>query len=264
VEDDMTSTSNTTPTTVQGQPRHKSLNLAGVASAFVALFALSAILCFALANGQTMPTAFDSEDAMRSYFFVNADAVRVSTFLTFCATVPLAIFAAVSASRLRFLGVEIAGATIALVGGIGAAIMLACAALLRWVLAETLMAGQTGSLGAPGTFRAFHLLGFATGGPGFLVMLAVMVAAISVAAGMSRYIHRALMYYGIGCAVLCAICGFGLLSPVITSLSIVAVIATAVWMVVVGALLPRVPGDYVATEEGRAAPTAPLRPAYQE
>jgi hypothetical protein len=51
------------------------------------------------------------------YFVIHADAVRVVAFLQFGAAIPLGLFTATLVSRLRFLGIDAAGATIALFGG---------------------------------------------------------------------------------------------------------------------------------------------------
>jgi hypothetical protein len=63
-------------------------------------------------------------------------AVLLCAFLQFGAAVPLGIFTAAIVSRLHFLGVRAAGATIALYGGLAASLATTCGALVMWVLAR--------------------------------------------------------------------------------------------------------------------------------
>jgi hypothetical protein len=76
-----------------------------------------------LARGAVFPSPFDPELA-RAYFEQHGPAVRVASFFLFGSAIPLGLFAATTASRLRFLGVDVAGVTIALYGGIAASLML--------------------------------------------------------------------------------------------------------------------------------------------
>jgi len=49
-------------------------------------------------------------------------------------------------SRLRFLGIDVAGVSIALFGGVAASILLALSALSGWTLSQLGIAEQTGAL----------------------------------------------------------------------------------------------------------------------
>src|SRR5882762_6591309 len=106
--------------------RHRGPSLLAVAGAFVTLFVASLVVLSAMTGGGHLPSPF--EPGSTSFFSDHASAVRVSAFLQFAAAVPLAIFAATAASRLRFLNFEVAGHGIAFIGGTLAAAMAALSA----------------------------------------------------------------------------------------------------------------------------------------
>jgi len=87
------------------------------ASVFAALFVASLVAGSALAGG-TFPSPFDHDSVIQAYFDGHRDAVRVGAVLQFGAAVPLAIFVAAVHARLDQLGIRVAGATIALTGGL--------------------------------------------------------------------------------------------------------------------------------------------------
>jgi hypothetical protein len=83
---------------------------------FTGLFVASLAAGAILSGGAPYPMPFGAADESR-YFVIHADAVRVVAFLQFGAAIPLGLFTATLVSRLRFLGIDAAGATIALFGG---------------------------------------------------------------------------------------------------------------------------------------------------
>src|SRR3989442_745257 len=147
---------------------------------FVALFLASLILGTVLAGGEHFPSPFGPEGLSSAYFSQHATAVTVSAFLQFGAAIPLGIYTATAVSRLQFFGLRVAGVFIALFGGLAASFFLALSALTQWVLAQ---AGVAGSAGAT---RVLHWFAFATGGPGHVVPLGLLLAGISVTAGLTR------------------------------------------------------------------------------
>jgi hypothetical protein len=116
-------------------------------------------------------------------------SIRWGAFFQFGSAIPLGIFAAVTGSRLRFLGVR-AGETIAFCGGIAAMLMLMLSALAGWALSTADITDTAGAV------RALQL-GFAAGGPGFVAPLGLFVAGVSVTSGLHRFIPRWLMWLGI-------------------------------------------------------------------
>jgi hypothetical protein len=80
--------------------RHRGPSLLAVAIVFMTLFVSSLVISAAMAG---------------------TDAARVGAFLQFGSAIPLGIFTATAVSRIQFLGVNAAGTSIALFGGLGAA-----------------------------------------------------------------------------------------------------------------------------------------------
>jgi hypothetical protein len=216
-------------TDLQGA-RHRGPSLLAVAIVFVSLFVASLVTVAAMTGGGHVPSPF--EPAVTTFFSDHADAVRVSAFLQFGAAVPLAIFTATVTSRLRFLGMEVAGHTIALVGGTLAAAMSAISALLQWVLAQQGVASSDGAL------RGFHLLSFATGGPGFVVPFGLLVAGVSVSGGLAHKLPRWVMWFGLVIAFVAELSSLTIATPLAAYLLPVARFAGLVWLIIVGAKLP--------------------------
>src|SRR2546428_1562733 len=156
---------------------HRGPNSVGAAITFVALFLASLILGTVLAGREPFPSPFGPEGLSSAYFSQHATAVTVSAFLQFGAAIPLGIYTATAVSRLQFFGLRVAGVFIALFGGLAASFFLALSAPTQWVLAQ---AGVAGSAGAT---RVLHWFAFATGGPGHVVPLGLLLAGISVTAG---------------------------------------------------------------------------------
>jgi hypothetical protein len=213
-----------------GGARARGPSLLAVAVVFASLFVASLVTVAAMTGGGHLPSPF--EPGPTTFFSDHADAVRVSAFLQFGAAVPLAIFTATATSRLRFLGIDAAGPTIALVGGTLAAAMSAVSALLQWVLA------QPGLASSDGTVRAFHLLSFATGGPGFVVPFGLLVAGVAVSGGLTRKLPRWVMWFGLVIAAVAELSSLTIATPLAAYLLPAARFPGLVWLIVVGATLP--------------------------
>src|SRR5215211_2792306 len=114
---------------------HRSPPLGPVAVAFVGLFLASQVIIGTMAVG-AFPNPYDAPETARAYFGPNAEILRVVAFLQFGAAIPLGIFTATVVSRLRFLGLTVAGVTIAQFGGYVASIMLALSAQITWAMTQ--------------------------------------------------------------------------------------------------------------------------------
>src|SRR5262249_25575003 len=110
---------------------HKGPSLFVVALVYVVL-SLASLIPFLLAGGP-LPSPFDAGSVIWSPHPEGATPFFAS--LQLAAGVPLGIFAATAVSRLRFLGVRVAGVDIAFFGGIAASIFTALASCLAFVLA---------------------------------------------------------------------------------------------------------------------------------
>jgi hypothetical protein len=210
--------------------RHRGPSLLAVAVVFVSLFLGSLVTVAAMTGGGHLPSPF--EPAATTFFSDHAAAVRLSAFLQFGAAVPLAIFTATVSSRLRFLSFEVAGHSIALIGGALAAAMSALSALLQWVLA------QPGLASSNEVVRGFQLLSFATGGPGFVVPFGLLVAGVSVSGGLARQLPRWLMWFGLVIAVVAELSSLTITTPLAAYLLPAARFPGLVWLIAVGAKLP--------------------------
>jgi hypothetical protein len=209
---------------------HPSPPLGMLAGVFVALFLASLVVGTALAGGAHFPSPF--APGVEAYFARYPGAVALAALLQFAAAIPLGLFTATVVSRLQFLGLRAAGVHIALYGGFAASFFLALSALLQWVL------GQPGVAALPGAARVLHLAAFATGGPGHVVPLGLLVAGVSVAGGLGRRLPAWLMVSGVVVAALAQLSTLSLIVPAAAYALPVARFASLAWMIVVGALLP--------------------------
>jgi hypothetical protein len=211
--------------------KHRSPPLLLVAGIQFALFVAGLAAATALAGGAVFPSPFEPDPA-RAYFAAHAEAVRVGSFFLFGSAVPLGLFAATVTSRLAFLGERVAGVNIALLGGVGASLMLLVSGLCMWALA----APGVGAL--PEATRLLHLLAFATGGPGFAVTFGLLVLGVSLAGGLSRRLPRWLMWFGLAIGVVAELSSLSLLSNTAAILLPLTRFPGLVWLIAVAVCLP--------------------------
>ena len=210
---------------------HRGPPLVVLALASAALFAAGVIV--SAAAGAGFPSPYDSAAEIQAFFTGHGDAVRVMAFLQFASAVPLAIFTATVVSRLRFLGFDrVPGVLIAGAGGLLSAAFLALGALVAWVLSRTDVVGD------PALVRALHDLAFATGGPGQVVFLGLLLAGIAVPAAFGRLLPPWLWVIGLLIAVIAELSVLALPVEGAAVLLPIARFPALVWLVVVGALLP--------------------------
>ena len=211
---------------------HRGPSLLGLGIVYAALFLASLVASALLAGGAHFPSPFASQALARAFFGEHADAVRLGAFLQFGAAVPLGIYTATVTSRLRFLGANVAGVSIALVGGLTASCFLALSALLQWALA------QPGVADSAAAVRTLHLLAFAAGGPGHVVPLGLLLAGAAVPAGIMRFLPRWMMIFGLAVAAVAEVSSFSLLFPAAAWLLPIARFPAFAWLVIAGARLP--------------------------
>jgi hypothetical protein len=158
--------------------------------------------------------------------------VRIAAFLQFGSAIPLGIFTATVVSRFQFLGVNVAGITIALFGGLAASFFLASSGLTLWVLSSPGVAELASNA------RVLQLLAFATGGPGHVVTLGLLLAGISLAGGVTRKLPRWVMWFGVGVATIAELSTLTLISNGAAVLLPLARFPAFVWMICVAFTLP--------------------------
>jgi len=221
----------TTPTRrreAQGGPP-----LGVLAVVFTVLFVAGLAVSTAMAGGHTYPSPFSAAPGILAYFHDHRAAVAVGGFFQFGAAIPLAIYAATVSVRLRTLGIQAPGATIAQVGGVLAAAFLALSGLVSWVLSRPEVGAD------PTLVRALQDVGFATGGVGHVVPLGLLVAGVAVPAWLARLLPRWLAFVGLGIAAVAELSALSLLVENLSYLLPVARFTALAWLVAVGFLLPR-------------------------
>jgi hypothetical protein len=175
----------------QTEARHQGPNPGLVALVFTVLFFGSLIPVTLLVSNTHFPSPLEPAEEIVSYFRGESAKVRICAFLQFAAAIPLGIFTATMVSRLRFLGVNAAGVSIALFGGLAASSAVALSALVQWTL------GQPGIAANAEVTRALFFLIFAIGGPGYSVPLGLLFAGISVPAYFPRSLPRWVCIFGL-------------------------------------------------------------------
>jgi hypothetical protein len=213
--------------------RHRGPSLVAVATTYIVLFVASLVASTVMAHGRHFPSVFGPAEQAARFFNENAGAVQLMSFLQFGAAIPLGIFAATAVSRVQFLGMKVAGVQIALFGGVVASMSLALSAFLEWTLA------QTGVAESASATRMLHLLSFAAGGPGYVVPFGLLVAGISLVAGLQGFVPRWLMFFGLAIAAVAELATLVFGAPALGFLLPLARFAGFVWMIVIGAVLPK-------------------------
>src|SRR5712675_2616667 len=208
-------------TTTPARVRHRGPSLLALAIVFVLLFLASLVVSTLLAGGEHFPSPF--APGASEWFARHPAAVLVGAFLQFGASIPLGICTATIVSRMQFFGLRVAGVQIALFGGLSASFFLAVSALIQWVLA------QDGIAVSGVTARTLHHLAFATGGFGHVVPLGLLLAGISVTAGLTRRLPRWMMVFGIGVAAIAELSSLGLVFPTAMVLLPLARFPALVW-----------------------------------
>lgn len=225
--------------------RHPSPPLVVLASVYAAVVLASLVLVGLLTRGEHIPSPFGATDTSLGFFAHHPLAVRWSAFLQLGAAVPLGLFSATVSSRLHFLGVRAAGVAIAFFGGIAASVALATSAAVLWALS------WPGVAESEAMTHALHLVAFAMGGPAHVEALGLLLAGVSVTAGLSRLLPRWMMASGLVLAGLAELSWLSLVLPQASYLLPLARFPAFAWLIAAGALLP------VARKGGEVSPSRP-------
>ncbi len=196
-------------------------------------------LAVGVALGGVMPLPYGPVTAVLAYVRAEPIAVQVVATAVFASSVPLAVYAATAATRLRQLGATGPGATIALVGGTLAAGTLGLTGLLGWTLSRPEVSADTALV------RAIYFLVFLVGGAGHIVALGLLVAGMALPSLALRLLPRPLAWIGLTIAALAELTTLVLAWPELGVILPIARVSALAWLVVAGALLPRVDLDPV-------------------
>lgn len=194
---------------------------------------LAGLVVSTVLAGETFPSPFADAATILGYFPDNADAIRLGAFFQFGSAIPLAIYAATVSTRLRRLGIQNPGATIALVGGVLAAMSLSLSAMIVWTLSRPEVLPQ------PALVRALHDLSFQAGGPGFVVPFGLLLAGVAVPGLIVGLLPRWLAVAGLVLATLAEVSALALLVDGAAYLLPVARFGGLAWLIAAGVLLPK-------------------------
>ncbi len=212
--------------------RHAGPPLGPVAAAFVLLF-LAGLYPITMFGGRPFfPGPWESADTIVSFFQTRATAVLICAALHFGAAIPLGIFTACVVSRLQFLGVRAAGATIALFGGFATAFTMLASSSVLWTLARPGIA-QDRTL-----VHAFYWLDQALGGSGFSVPFGLLIAGISIPAAFSNLLPKWIVVAGVSLAVCGELSWLNLVTPKALFLVPLTRFPGFAWLIAAGFALP--------------------------
>ena len=182
-----------------------------------------------VAVGGVMPLPYGPPNAVVSYVRAQPTAVRIIAVATFASSVPLALYAAVAAARLRRLGAGAGSTAITLTGGVLAAGALGLAGLLGWALSIRDVAANAAVV------RALYLLVFLTGGPGHIVALGLLVGALATPG--NRLLPRPLAWIGVATAALAEATTAVLVWPALGVILPIARVLALTWLMAAGVAL---------------------------
>jgi hypothetical protein len=212
--------------------RHAGPHLGLVATVFTLLKLASIFVVSAFVTTPAFPGPTASGETIVAYFQQHHALVLACAFLQFGSAIPLGIFTATAVSRLRFLGVQAAGADIALFGGVATALDSLASAAVLWALT------QPGIAHDATLTQALYFVQFAFGGPGFAVPLGLLLAGVSIVTGVRKLLPRWIVWLGIALAVVGELSWVSLVLPVATFLIPATRFPAFVWLIAVGVALP--------------------------
>jgi len=208
--------------------KHAGPNPAIVAIVYTLLFNAGLYFVISFTGGPHFPGPWESSETIAAYFQGHSRAVLACAFLQFGAAIPLGIFTATMVSRLQFLGVRVAGAHIALFGGLMTAFNMAASALVLWVMAYPGIAQDAAVL------RALYYLTFAFGGVGFSVPLGLLMAGLCIPAVFFKLLPKWLVVFGIVLAVIGELSALALVIPNALFLIPLTRFPAFIWLIAAG------------------------------
>jgi hypothetical protein len=220
-------------TTNISNTKHAGPNPGIVAIVYTLLFNAGLYFVISFTGGPHFPGPWESSETIAAYFQGHSRAVLACAFLQFGAAIPLGIFTATMVSRLQFLGVRVAGAHIALFGGLMTAFNMAASALVLWVMAYPGIAQDSAVL------RALYYLTFAFGGVGFSVPMGLLIAGLSIPAAFFKLLPKWLVVFGIVLAVIGELSALALVIPNALFLIPLTRFPGFIWLIGAGFALPK-------------------------
>jgi hypothetical protein len=219
--------------TTQQTQRHQGPHLAILAILYTVLFNAGLYPVTAMAGKPYWPGPWEPPSVIVPYFQTHHTQVLTCLFLQFGAILCLGLFAAVSASQMRFLGVRSAGPWIALLGGFLVVADGFAGGLTTWTLIHPVVV-QTPSL-----VLALYYLAYGLGGPGFSIPMGLLLAGISIPALLHKLVPKWICILGIVLAIAGELSWFHLISPAVLFLIPLTRFPGFIWLIAVAFALPR-------------------------
>lgn len=216
-----------------GRERHPSPPLGVLAVVHTILFLSGLYFVITFSGGPHFPGPWEPADVIAEYFKTQPSAVLMCAFLQFGAAIPLGLFTASIVSRLQFLGVRAAGATIALFGGFMTVFNMAASAMILWVMAYPGISQDTAVI------RALYYLVFVFGGSGFSVPFGLLMAGVSITSGFMKLLPKWLVGFGLVLAVIGELSWLHLVFPKLLFLIPLTRFPGFVWLIATGFMMPK-------------------------
>ena len=212
---------------------HRGPSLLLLVLVYSALLAASLIIPSVLRHGPGYVTPSEPAERIRAFFVASPGAVRISAFFIFGSAIPLGLYTATVVSRLGFLGVRAAGVYITLFGGLLASGALIASGVLIWILSLPAV------LDSLSVVQALSSLSFLFGGMVFAVGSGLLIAGISVTAGLSKLLPASVALIGVVLALAGELSSLSLLAYPATVLFPIARFGGLLWLIAAAALLPK-------------------------
>lgn len=179
------------------------------------------------------PGPWETQGVLEAYFQHYPHDVLRCAFFQFASAVPLALFAAATSSRLRYLGNRSTGPFIALAGGLLTAANVFISSLLLWTVAYPGVAANGPVL------RMLYYADFAIGGVGYSVPMGLLIAGIAVSSGFMKVLPRWLVVSGVVIAAVGEASCLSLVFPKLLPLIPLTRFPGFIWLIIAGFKLPR-------------------------
>lgn len=212
--------------------RHPCPPLGPVACTYMLLF-LAGLYPVTMFGGMPyFPGPWEPAQIIVAFFQARPSSVVLCAFLQFGSAIPLGIFTASIVSRMRFLGVQAAGVTIALFGGFATAISMMIGSGFLITMARPEVSHN------PDLTVALYYIGYHIGGPGFSVPFGLLMAGISIPALFYKLVPRWISILGIALAVCGELSWLNIVFPQALFLIPLTRFPGFVWAIAVGFALP--------------------------
>jgi hypothetical protein len=225
----------TTTTAVPVTRRQPGSSVTPPALVSAGLFVLS-LLVGLVAAGKVYASPFVDDAVSAAFFADHTTAIRWVALCQFGAAIALVVATTAITARLRALAPGFPALTsLALLGGLASAALLALNSVVQWALSHPAVTED------PATRRALHFLFFGLGGFAHVAAVGLCVASVSVVALRAGLLPK---WFTVTSLVVSAL---ALLSPLVfVTESVTALIPlgrfpTLVWLVAIGFLLPATP-----------------------